>query len=173
MEVLRVFINPIKFCKSENNIMDLKKLNEFLVNAHINGYASSGEGGEKNLSDGGKELEYREGLFFARDRYFGSNPFGGEEVVFYRRQPVWLINYYGKVITESASVTEVYLFLKEALKKVPKNKPYRGPDNFKSGNFEYFNKVEGTVEKFVGEEEIFYKKELVYILKYHGGLISK
>lgn len=153
--------------------MDLKKLNEFLVNAHINGYASSGEGGEKNLSDRSKELEYKEGLFFARDRYFGSNPFGGEEVVFYQQQPVWLMNYHGKVIKESVHVAEVYSFLKEALKKVPNNRPYRGLDNFKSGNFEYRNKVEGTVEKFIGEEQIYYNEELVYILKYHGGLISR
>jgi len=153
--------------------MDLKGLNKFLINAHINGYASSGEGGEKSLPDGSKELEYKEELFFVRDRYFGSNPFGGEEVVFYRQQPVWLMNYYGKVIAESASIKEVYSFLKEALKKVPQDKPYRGPDNFKSGNFKYSNKVEGAVEKFIGEEKIYYKKELVYVAKYHGGLISK
>jgi hypothetical protein len=52
-----------------------------------------------------------------------------------------------------------------------KDKPFRGPDNFKNGDFEYINKIEGTVEKFEGEEIIFYKKQAVYKLSYHGGLI--
>ncbi|PJB08627.1 hypothetical protein CO122_01295, partial [bacterium (Candidatus Gribaldobacteria) CG_4_9_14_3_um_filter_33_9] len=59
------------------------------------------------------------------------------------------------------------------LKKVLENKPFRGPDNFKQGDFEYFNKVEGVVENFQGEEAIFYKKQLVYKLNYHGGLVIR
>ena len=51
--------------------MDVKQLSKFLVKAKINTYASSGEGGEKILPDGGKEFEFEEKEFKYRDRYFG------------------------------------------------------------------------------------------------------
>jgi len=56
-------------------------LNQFLVKAKINTYVLSGEGGEKILSDGSKEFEFKEGKFEYRDRYFGFNPFIGQEIV--------------------------------------------------------------------------------------------
>lgn len=152
---------------------DLKELNRFIVKAHFNGYASSGEGGEKTLSDGCKELKYRESNFYMRDRYFGSKTFIGEEVIFYRQNPVWGMNYYGAVIAEPVSTKEIYSFLKDALKRVTENLPYRGPSNFKNGDFEYWNNADGQIENFSGQERIFHKKELVYTLNYHGGLINK
>ena len=57
------------------------------------------------------------------------------------------------------------------VKKIPKDKPFRGPRRFKKDNFQYLNKIKGTVEKFKGEEKIFYKGKLVYGLVYHGGII--
>jgi len=152
------------------NKNDLKK---FLKEAKINTYASGGEEGELRLKYGGKKFEYTKGDFCYQDIYYGFNPFVGEEIVFYQQQSIWGMNYYGKVIAEPVSAKEIYLFLREALKKVSEDKPFRGPDNFNNGDFKYTNNVEGKVDKFTGEEEIFYKKELVYILNYHGGLINK
>ena len=51
--------------------MNIKQLSKFLVKAKINTYASSGEGGEKTLSDGSKEFEFEEKELKYRDRYFG------------------------------------------------------------------------------------------------------
>jgi len=151
--------------------MDIKQLSKFLVKAKINTYASSGEGEEKNLPDGSKELEFEEKEFKYRDRYFGFNPFIGEEIVWQNEKIVWGMNYYGRITSEKIPVKQIYQFLQEALKKVTENKPFRGPDNFKQGDFEYFNKIEGNVENFNGEEKIFHKKQLVYQLRYSGGLI--
>ena len=39
------------------------KLDEFLVKVKKNTYASNGEGGEKKLENGGKELTYTEGEY--------------------------------------------------------------------------------------------------------------
>jgi len=151
--------------------MDIKQLSKFLVKAKINTYASSGEGEEKNLPDGSKELEFEEKEFKYRDRYFGFNLFIGEEIVWQNEKIVWGMNYYGRITSEKIPVKQIYQFLQEALKKVTENKPFRGPDNFKQGDFEYFNKIEGNVENFNGEEKIFHKKQLVYQLRYSGGLI--
>ena len=153
--------------------MDIEQLSKFLVKAKINTYASSGEGGEKILFDESKEFEFEEKEFKYRDRYFGFDPFIGQEIVWQNGKIIWGMNYYGKVVSEVIPVKQIYQFLKEVLKKVLENKPFRGPDNFKQGDFEYFNKVEGVVENFQGEEATFYKKQLVYKLNYHGGLVIR
>lgn len=153
--------------------MDIKQLSKFLVKAKINAYASSGEVGEKVLPDGSKEFEFREGKFKYRDRYLGFNPFMGEEVVWQSKKVIWGMNYYGKVISEVTPTKNIYQFLQEALKKITENKPFRGPNRFKRSNFEYFNKIKGTVEKLEGEEKIFYKGKLVYELIYYGGMVIK
>ena len=152
--------------------MDIKQLSKFLIKAKINTYASSGEGGEKILSDGSKEFEFEEKEFKYRDRYFGFNPFIGEEIAWQNEKMVWGMNYYGRIISEMIPAKQIYQFLQEALKKVREDKPFRGPDNFGQEDFEYFNKTEGILEDFEGEEKIFYKKQLVYKLNYNGGLIT-
>jgi len=151
--------------------MNIKQLSKFLVKAKINTYASSGEGGEKTLPDGSKEFEFEEKELKYRDRYFGFNPFIGEEIVWQNEKVVWGMNYYGEVISEIIPAKNIYQFLQEALKKISEDKPFRGSDNFKKVDFEYINKVKGTVERFQGEEIIFYKEQPVYKLNYHGGLV--
>ena len=152
--------------------MDIKQLSKFLVRAKINIYASSGEGGEKILSDGSKELEFVEKEFKYRDRYFGYSPFIGEEVVWQNEKVVWGMNYYGEIVLEIIPAKQIYQFLQEALKRITEERPFRGPDNFKEGNFEYVNEIKGTVEKFEGHEIIFYKEEVAYKLNYRGGMVK-
>ena len=151
--------------------MNTKQLNKFLVKAKINTYASGGEKQEEKLSDGSKELEFEEKEFKYRDRYFGYNSFIGEEIVWQNEKTVWGMNYCGEIVSEIISAKQIYQFLKEALKKVTEDKPFRGPDNFEKNGFKYVNKVEGTIEKFEGREMIFYREKLVYKLNYHGGII--
>ena len=152
--------------------MDIKQLSKFLVKAKINTYVSSGEGGERILTDGSKQFEFKEKEFKYRDRYFGFNPFIGEEIVWQNEEVVWGMNYYGEIVSEIIPAKNIYQFLQEALKKIPDDKPFRGPDSFKKGDFKYINKIEGIVEKFKGEEIIFYKEQIVYKLNYHGGFVA-
>ena len=152
--------------------MDIKQLSKFLVKAKINTYTSSGEGGEKIIFDKSKEFEFIEGEFKYRDRYFGLNPFVGEEIVWQGEKVVWSMNYYGEIVSKITSTKNVYQFLQEALKKITEDKPFRGPDNFKKNDLEYINEIKGTVEKFKGRETIFYKGKLIYRLSYHGGAIK-
>ena len=151
--------------------MNTKQLSNFLVKAKINTYASSGEKQEKKLSDGSKEFEFEEKEFKYRDRYFGYNFFIGEEIVWRNEKVIWGMNYYGGIVSEIIPAKQIYQFLQEALKKVTEDKPFRGFDNFKENDFEYANKVKGTVERFKGREAIFYRRKLVYELNYYGGMI--
>ncbi|MBX4201003.1 XRE family transcriptional regulator [Candidatus Parcubacteria bacterium] len=149
------------------------ELNEFLVKAKKNTYASNGEGGENKLEDGSKELTFEEGDFKYRDRYFGNKAFIGEEIIWKDGEAVWGMNYYGRMLSESMDMGKLYGFLKKALLEVHESMPFRGPKELQDGDFIYSNSVADTKDSFRGEEVIFYKDEKIYELKYHGGLIKK
>ncbi|MDI6721659.1 MAG: DUF5680 domain-containing protein, partial [Candidatus Aenigmarchaeota archaeon] len=86
------------------------ELSEFLVRAKLNTYASVGESGEKMLEDGSKELVFEENEFKYRDRYFGFNPFIGQEVVWRKGKVIWAMNYRGRIISGDVSPKYVYKF---------------------------------------------------------------
>jgi len=151
--------------------MDFEKLKKFLVKAKINTYATDGEDNEETLLDGTKELEFKEGDFLYRDRYFGSNPFIGEEVVFYNGKVIWGMNYCGGVILDVSS-EEIYVFLKKALRLVDKAIPFRGPKHFEDGKLKYINTVNGDIKKFDGIEKISSNEKGIYKLIYHGGIVN-
>lgn len=149
---------------------------QFLVKAKINTYATEGEGGERVLDDGCRELIYEEAGFKYRDRYYGFDPFVGEEVVFENDKAIWGMNYYGAIYPKKLIMGDLvgqFLgFLKDSLRQVDEKNPFRGPEKYQERGFEYTNQVEGDVERFIGKEKIFYKGEEVYSLDYHGGLIK-
>ncbi|MBI2584000.1 MAG: XRE family transcriptional regulator [Candidatus Aenigmarchaeota archaeon] len=148
------------------------ELARFLVKAKRNTYAGGGE--EKRLEDGSRELVFEKDGFKYRDRYFGSNPFSGEEVVWHDGRVVWAMNYRGWVVSPDASPEEIYDFLKEALMKVEEAKPFRGPRMFRKGDLEYANRPVGSIEDFRGTEKIRSrsKRKDLYILFYHGGSVE-
>ena len=148
------------------------KLKNFLVKAKVATYASVGEINEKTLEDGCKELLYKESEFVYRDRYYGNNPFSGQEIVWQNGKIIWSMNYYGATISDDISVEQVYDFLKKALRKIRAERPFRGLDSFQEGEFKYFDKSVGNVEDFFGDEKILFQGQEVYRLKYHGGLIK-
>lgn len=148
------------------------KLNHFLVKAKIATYATGGESEERILEEGSKELTYQEEEFRYRDRYFGHNPFIGEEVVWKNKKIKWSMNYYGQIVSDIVSTKEIYTFLKEALKKVTCNLPFRGPKKFHKDDFEYINEVKGDISNFTGKETIYFRGKKIYVLHFHGGYVN-
>ncbi len=148
------------------------KFEQFLINAKVNAYASGGGGDEALLPDGCKELTFQEGEFRYRDRYFGWNPFGGEEVVWQGDQVIWMMNYYGWVFDAVVPAAQVYAFLQEAMNQVTIDRPFRGPESLKKDAFEYVDESQGPLDQFTGVERIFYEGREIYRLHYHGGSIQ-
>lgn len=66
---------------------------------------------------------------------------------------------------------KTFVFLKKVLSRVTEDMPFRGPKNFKEGDYEYVNKVEGDISNFKGHEVIFFKGKEVFSQDYIGGLI--
>jgi hypothetical protein len=145
---------------------------EFLIKAKKSTYASVDGDGKKILDDGSKEFVFSEGGYIYRDRYFGSDPFGGEEIVFFNNKVIWVMNYYGYILDETISEKEITDFLKQALINVREEAPFRGPAEFNSGNYSYVSSAKGDVDSFVGSENIFLEKNKVYKLNFHGGMIG-
>jgi hypothetical protein len=144
----------------------------FLLDAKMHGYASAGERDESQMEDGGKRLRYRFGKYLYQDIYYGSNPFIGEELVFKDGAAAWAMNYYGRVLDPSAPAGEVYRFLQEAMRLVKADRPFRGPESHRNGDWEYQDASQGDLNGFNGEEKIFFQNRLVYLLHYRGGKVG-
>ncbi|HSL28845.1 MAG TPA: DUF5680 domain-containing protein [Anaerolineales bacterium] len=143
----------------------------FLLKAKLKTYSSGGEGNERSLEDGTREMSYQEGHFHYRDRHFGFNPFVGEEVVWENGKVIWAMNYYGMVTDESVSPGDVYRFLQKAMQNITAERPFRGPHEYREGDYLYQDSSEGDVSQFSGEETIFFQHKQVYLLTYHGGKV--
>jgi len=146
---------------------------DFLLQGKISGYASGGESQEKTFDDGSRGFESIGHGFRYLDRYYGFNPFAGMEHIYTANGPLlWVMNYYGLVMPICSEPIKVYVFLKEALRLVTPEYPFRGPALFEKGNLKYENQQHGTLDGFHGTESIFENHEKIYFLHYHGGKLG-
>lgn len=155
----------ISLCR--NASMNINEITEFLLAAKKNTYAA-----EDNKVDACRinshDFCYEDkGGYTYLDSYLGGECFAGEEAVWLHNMPVWSMNYAGRVIGKSFNGD----FLKEALKKVPEDLPFRGPEIYTKGSYCYHCKVNGEFVWFQGYEEIFYMNEKIYECYFHGGAI--
>ena len=147
--------------------MDFAGLAVFLVEAKVNTYAAQ-KGIVVPARKGSHDLAYKKGDYFYVDSYFGEKDFSGEEVVYLEEDPVWSMNYYGRMLRENVADGFIET-LREALMKVGTREPYRGCRYYKRGAHEYFCTAEGAVQFFHGCETVEYEKKEVYRLYFHGG----
>ena len=149
---------------------------QFLLSAKRETYASLGdEASVEALLPGSRQLEYREGPWFYRDIYFGVAYFVGQETVYHEGTPVWAMSYAGGVLpeVEPQGMRRIYAFLREALRAVPPEMPYRGPREFHSTSdgWIYRNRAHGELARFWGAETITLEGRRVYELHYSGGWV--
>ena len=144
-----------------------KILVDFLIKAKQATYA--GKGAETASSRvRSHDLVYREGEYMYYDTYLGGDRFAGEEALWISEVPYWSMNYAGRVTGDNFSGD----FLKEALLRVPEDKPFRGPEAYAEGDYLYQCSIDGDYEWFQGKEIISYKGVMIYECYFHGGLIS-
>ena len=143
-----------------------KSIISFLIRAKRATYA--GKGAETASSRiGSHDLVYRENNLMYYDTYLGGDRFAGEEALWISDVPYWSMNYIGRVTGSPFSGD----FLKEALLHVPEDMPFRGPEKYVNGNYDYSCSVEGDCDWFQGKETISYCGNQIYECIYHGGLI--
>jgi hypothetical protein len=142
---------------------------QFLVRAKRNTYAAGRIPAGSSRPDS-HDLTWVEEPWLYIDTYLGGYGFIGEEAVWHNGTPVWGMNYFGKMLV--ADFPEGFSdFLKQALLRVPLENPYRGPEEYAEGGFQYRCEFTGDLAWFKGEEVVYLDGKPVYRLDFHGGEI--
>ena len=154
------------------NNLEKEQLKRFIFGASSKTYASGDKSIQQKQIDDSITITFGEGDYKYNDNYFGGEPYGGREVVFFKNKPIWMMVYYG-FVHKNVETKEVYPFLIESLSNTILDMPYRGPTLFKKGNLKYTNDFNGDVDNFVGIEKIFKDGICIYEAKYMGGFIDQ
>jgi hypothetical protein len=152
--------------------VSLQQLEHFIVKAKAATYVGDGKKTE-SCRQGSHDLKFQEGSFSYLDSYFGGTDFIGQEVVYYENEPVWAMNYYGRIIEpEKISAAEAGQIIKESLSLMYQEGRFLGGFEHAAGNGTYTDTSQGKLESFTGVEWITRENVRVYELLYHGGLIK-
>ena len=153
--------------------MNIDALRKFLVETKKAGYGAGDSRKWIKEKDSSTTIPFESGDWRMHDNFFGGEPWGGREVVFFKGEPVWIMVMYGAVDSSVHGFEEVYAFLQKALRNQPEDLPLRGPKLLQEGEFVYKNKAEDNLENFIGEEIILKDDEQIYKMNYSGGWVDQ
>jgi hypothetical protein len=149
----------------------MQELVQFIVRAKSATYVGDGKKTESCRS-GSHDLKFQEGSFSYLDSYFGGTDFIGQEVVYYQDEPVWAMNYYGRIIQpEKISAAETGQIIKVSLSKMYQEGRFLGGFEYAVERSKYTDTSQGDGKSFTGKEWITRDNEKMYELVYHGGLV--
>lgn len=111
-------------CK--NNDIDIHNVISFLVYAKRNTYPS-GTNKVQSSRTNSNDFSYEDAPYKYYDTYLGGEKFSGEEAIWLYDNPIWSMNYSGRVLSDTFNNN----FLKEALAQVSVNFPYRTNNIYK------------------------------------------
>lgn len=147
-------------------------LHEFIVRAKAATYVG---GGAHSLArrPGSHDLEFHQPPFAYLDTYYGGADFIGEEAVYYEGQPVWAMNYYGRILEPAKiSAEEAGKVIQESLSHMYQEGRFLGGFEHNTPYGIYHDTSQGDFTSFTGREWIAQDGIPVYELHYHGGLIK-
>ncbi len=125
-----------------------------------------------DVGDGTSHMLFDSGPWRYRDRYAGTNPYGGHEIVWRDGTVVWMKNYMAEVVCEEPPMEDIYRFQREVLGQPDRDHLMRGPARVVRGPYRYANSVEGTLARFSGTETISHDGIPVYRMIFHGGIVG-
>jgi uncharacterized protein DUF5680 len=155
-----------------NSDFSLEELNEFIVQAKAATYVGDGKKAASSRT-GSHDLKFQHGSFSYLDSYFGGTDFIGQEVVYYEDEPIWAMNYYGRILQpESITAAEAGQIIKASLSKLYREGRFLGGFESSVDDSIYTDTNHGDVASFIGKEWITRNHVQVYELVYHGGLVK-
>lgn len=149
---------------------NLSKFTNFLVKAKQNTCCSEGKK-EESSRPNSKDHAFKMYDYYYIDSHFGNKNFIGEEVIWKNEKVFWGMNYNGKLLVED-SPNGFSKFLKESLKNVSVDSPFRGPKQFEKDNFTYECDWTGDIKSFNGTEVIKHNDQEIFKLNFHGGFLE-
>jgi len=151
--------------------IDIEALQAFIVRAKAATYVGNGEH-TPPCRTGSHDLRFREGEWAYHDSYFGGTDFIGEEVVYLAGEPVWAMNYYGRILRDDLlTAAQAGQMIKASLSQMYRQGRFLGGFEHTEDDLTYIDASEGNADSFRGCELIRREQEVVYELLYHGGLI--
>lgn len=153
-------------------MINIQNLKQFLLASNQAGYAAGDEKQWIKEDDLSTTIPFQKDFWKLHDNFFGGEPYGGRIVVHYEDKPVWMMVYYGWVV-DGVDPEDVYKILRGALKLMPADHPYRGPEEYKEDGYTYTNSWTGEIDQYSGEEQITLKSKLIYKANYMGGLVDQ
>lgn len=152
-------------------MIDLGRLERFVVTAKAATYAA-GAPPSASSRPGSHDLRFVEGELSYLDSYFGGTDFLGQEVVYVREEPIWAMNYYGRILAgELLGAAEAGRIVQASLSALYREGRFLGGYAHEVGSDRYVDTNEGDVACFRGLEWIEREGVRAYELVYHGGLV--
>ncbi|MBI9052007.1 MAG: hypothetical protein JEZ00_21510 [Anaerolineaceae bacterium] len=149
----------------------LEQLHQFIVQAKTATYVGNGSHTASHRPKS-HDLAYENSDFSYLDSYFGGSDFIGEEVVYYKGEPIWAENYYGRIIEPNLlTASEAGQMIKVSLSKMYAEGRFLGGFQFEQEGLVYMDTSKGDISTFNGLEWIEKDGTRLYELVYHGGLI--
>jgi hypothetical protein len=146
-------------------------LQTFIVAAKQSCYVGGGQLAP-STRQGSHDLTFAQGRYQYRDSYFGGTDFLGQETVWQDDEPIWAMNYYGRILKpdliDGARAAEV---IQSALSKMYAEGRFLGGFEALHGSYVYKDQSEGAFSQFTGLESIHCGDVLAYRLDYHGGMV--
>jgi hypothetical protein len=123
---------------------------------------------------GSHDLQFMDGEWAYHDSYVGESDFLGEELVYYRGEVIWGMNYFGRILQpDKISSAQAGAIIKKSLSKMYQSGRFLGGFKHTVEKYNYTDTNDGDPDFFTGKEWIDIEGEIVYELVYHGGLIKK
>ncbi len=151
----------------------MRALEQFIIEAKAASYIGGKEKEAVSSRRAAHELTYDRGPFRYLDAYYGGTDFIGQEVVWKSDDPIWALNYYGRILDpERFDGERAGAVIKKALSALYQENRFLGGFSFQHPHGEYTDESVGDVASFQGVERIHVDGRLAYRLDYHGGLIK-
>ena len=148
-------------------------LEPFIIKAKQNCYVGDGETAPSSrlLSH---DLKFEEGQWKYLDSYFGATDFLGQETVWYNDEPVWAMNYYGRILRDDMfDAGQGAAIIRAALSSLYTEDRFLGGFEYIHDDYLYQDTSQGDFKSFTGYEIISKDNIELYRLDYHGGMIRE
>ncbi len=150
----------------------LDDLHAFIIEAKACTYVGNGAP-VLSHRPGSHDLEHHRPPFAYLDSYYGGADFIGEEAVYFEGQPVWAMNYYGRILRpDLIGPAEAGQIIKASLTALYVEQRFLGGFRYETHDSVYYDTNDGDFTAFTGLEWIERGGARVYELHYHGGLIK-
>jgi uncharacterized protein DUF5680 len=152
--------------------VDIDALDAFIVRAKAATYVGDGEH-VTPCRTGSHDLRFTDGEWSYHDSYFGGSDFIGEEVIYFAQEPIWAMNYYGRILRDDLlTAAQAGQMIKASLSRMYQEDRFLGGFEHTEDDLTYVDVSEGSTERFHGREIIRRGQEIAYELLYHGGMIK-